>query len=63
MCPTQFIGGTWDHLACPVCGMLMRLTDNDWPFCSPPCREIWNETAVLAEVGVTTAEAKQDHAA
>jgi endogenous inhibitor of DNA gyrase (YacG/DUF329 family) len=25
---------------CPTCGMLVRLTDEDFPFCSDRCRKI-----------------------
>jgi len=27
-------------LRCPTCGMLVRLTDEDFPFCSDRCRKI-----------------------
>ena len=27
-------------LRCPTCGMLVRMTDEDFPFCSDRCRKI-----------------------
>lgn len=47
MCPTQEPDHHFLGARCLVCTRWLWPDDNDWPFCSPTCRRIDQDTAVL----------------
>lgn len=47
MCPTDQPPPAFYGEQCIICRRLLWPTDNDWPYCSPTCRRIEQDTAVL----------------
>ncbi len=51
-------------LRCPTCGMLVRATDDDFPFCSDRCRKIdlgkWASGAYKISSSVIDPEVLED---